>query len=166
MQNSLTSVIGWVTKMYYLEILRASEYTLSCWSRSLASTPVSRRVDVRQTAGRKTNCRKSQHDERHVIPNPLSGIRVRKRRWQSFKTWLLLSPIFRRVTLQDINSIIKCSSTIFFIKTFNLSAWNLMKWNQINRKSYYELSWIQNPGYQYFLVRDSFRIARYIGYIS
>jgi hypothetical protein len=55
-------VIGWVTKIYYLELLRASEGTLSRWSRlhlqSLAPTPVSRRVDVRrQAAGRKNNCR-------------------------------------------------------------------------------------------------------------
>jgi hypothetical protein len=52
-------VLGWVTKMYYLELLRASEG--SRWSRlhlqSLAPTPVSRRVDVRQAAGRKNNCR-------------------------------------------------------------------------------------------------------------
>jgi hypothetical protein len=27
------SVIGWVTKIYYLELLCASEGTLSCWSR-------------------------------------------------------------------------------------------------------------------------------------
>jgi hypothetical protein len=44
-------VIGWVTKIYYLELLRALEGTLSRWSRlhlqSLAPTPVSRRVDVR-----------------------------------------------------------------------------------------------------------------------
>jgi hypothetical protein len=54
-------VIGWVTKIYYLELLHASEGTLSRWSRlhlqSLAPTPVSRRVDVRQAAGRKNNCR-------------------------------------------------------------------------------------------------------------
>jgi hypothetical protein len=54
-------VIGWVTKIYYLELLRASEGTLSRWSRlhlqSLAPTPVTRRVDVRQAAGRKNNCR-------------------------------------------------------------------------------------------------------------
>jgi hypothetical protein len=44
----------WVTKIYYLELLRASEGTLSHWSRlnlqSLASAPVSRKVDVRQAA--------------------------------------------------------------------------------------------------------------------
>jgi hypothetical protein len=55
------SVIGWVTKIYYLELLRASEGTFSRWSRlylqSLAPTPISRRVDVRQAAGRKNSCR-------------------------------------------------------------------------------------------------------------
>jgi hypothetical protein len=54
-------VLGWVTKIYYLQLLRASEGTLSHWSRlqlqALAPTPVSRRVDVRQAAGRKNNCR-------------------------------------------------------------------------------------------------------------
>jgi hypothetical protein len=51
-QRSQWSYIGWVT---------ASEGTLSRWSRlhlqSLAPTPVSRRVDVRQAGGRKNNCR-------------------------------------------------------------------------------------------------------------
>jgi hypothetical protein len=46
---------------YYLEFLRASEGTLSRWSQlhlqSLAPTQVSRRVDIRQAAGRKNNCR-------------------------------------------------------------------------------------------------------------
>jgi hypothetical protein len=41
-QCSQRSVIGWVTKIYYLELLRASEGTLSRWSRmylqSLAPT--------------------------------------------------------------------------------------------------------------------------------
>jgi hypothetical protein len=32
-QHSQWSVIGWVTKNYYLELLRASESTLSRWSR-------------------------------------------------------------------------------------------------------------------------------------
>jgi hypothetical protein len=31
-ERSHRSVIGWVTKIYYLELLRASEDTLSCWS--------------------------------------------------------------------------------------------------------------------------------------
>jgi hypothetical protein len=39
-------VLGWVTKIYYLELLRASEGTLSRWSRlhlqSVAPNPVSR----------------------------------------------------------------------------------------------------------------------------
>jgi hypothetical protein len=30
-QRSQKSVIGWVTKIYYLELLRASEGTLSRW---------------------------------------------------------------------------------------------------------------------------------------
>jgi hypothetical protein len=43
-QRSQRSVIGWVTKIYYLELLRAFEGTLSRWSRlhlqSLVPTPV------------------------------------------------------------------------------------------------------------------------------
>jgi hypothetical protein len=54
-------VLGWVTKIYSLELLRAPEGTLSRSSRlhsqSLAPTPVSRSIDVRQAAGRKNNCR-------------------------------------------------------------------------------------------------------------
>jgi hypothetical protein len=61
LSTGLNGLLGWVTKIYYLELLRASEGTLSCWSRwhlqSLAPTPVSKRVDVRQAAGRKNNCR-------------------------------------------------------------------------------------------------------------
>jgi hypothetical protein len=60
-QLSQWSVIRWVTKIYDLDLLRASEGTLSRWYRlhlqSLAPTPVSRRVDVRQPAGRKHNYR-------------------------------------------------------------------------------------------------------------
>jgi hypothetical protein len=60
-QRSQWSVIGWVTKIYYLKLLRATEGTLSRWSRlhlqSLVPTPVSRKVDVRQPVGRKNNCR-------------------------------------------------------------------------------------------------------------
>jgi hypothetical protein len=45
----------------YLFLFSASEGTLSRWSRlhlqSLAPIAVSRRVDVRQAAGRKNNCR-------------------------------------------------------------------------------------------------------------
>jgi hypothetical protein len=50
-RRSQRSVIGWVTKVYYLELLRASVSTLSCWSQlplqSLAPASISRRVDVR-----------------------------------------------------------------------------------------------------------------------
>jgi hypothetical protein len=57
MLHSLYAPLGWVTKIYYFELLRALEGTLSRWSRlhlqSLASTPASRRVDVKQAAGRK-----------------------------------------------------------------------------------------------------------------
>jgi hypothetical protein len=61
---SQRSVIGWVTKIYFLELLRASDVkfvTLSCWSRlhlqSSAHTLVSRRLDVRQAPDCKNNCR-------------------------------------------------------------------------------------------------------------
>jgi hypothetical protein len=60
-QHVVIKIGRWMTKIYNLELLRASEGTLSRWSRlhlqSLAPTPVSRRVDVRQAAGRKNNCR-------------------------------------------------------------------------------------------------------------
>jgi hypothetical protein len=64
-----------------LSRVRTSEGMLSRWSRlhlqSLAPTPVSRRVDVRQAAGQKIIAESlSQHDEKHVVPTPLSGIRV------------------------------------------------------------------------------------------
>jgi hypothetical protein len=49
---TLAKVIGWVAKMYYLELRRASEGTLSLCFRlylqSFEHTPVSRRVDVSQ----------------------------------------------------------------------------------------------------------------------
>jgi hypothetical protein len=40
----------------------------------LAPTPVSRRVDVRQVV--KIIAESLSHDEKHVVPTPLSGIRV------------------------------------------------------------------------------------------
>jgi hypothetical protein len=66
-QCSHRPVIGWVTNIYYLELLRAKEGTLSRWSwlhlQSLTPHPVSMRVDVRQAAGCKNNCQiYSQHD--------------------------------------------------------------------------------------------------------
>jgi hypothetical protein len=82
-QRSQGSVIRWVTKIYYLELLRAAEGTLSRWSRmslqSLVLTPVSMRIDVRQAAGRKNNCRIfTHHEKKHVVPTLLSRIRVGK----------------------------------------------------------------------------------------
>jgi hypothetical protein len=54
LSSVLKGQLAWVTKIYYVE-LRASEGTLSRWSRvhlqSLAPTPVSRSVYVRQAAG-------------------------------------------------------------------------------------------------------------------
>jgi hypothetical protein len=48
--RSQRPAIGWVTKIYYIELLRASKGMLSRWSRlhlqSLTPTPVLRRVDV------------------------------------------------------------------------------------------------------------------------
>jgi hypothetical protein len=50
---------------------------VSCWSRlhlqSLAPAPVSKWLDVRQAAGRKIIAESlSQHDEKLVVPTPLS----------------------------------------------------------------------------------------------
>jgi hypothetical protein len=74
-QPSQRSVIAWVTKIYYLEFLRASEGTLSRRSRlhlqSLAPTPVSRRVNVRPVVVKIIAKSLSQQDEKHV-PTPLS----------------------------------------------------------------------------------------------
>jgi hypothetical protein len=42
-----------------------------------AATPISRRVAVRQAADRKIVAKSlSKHDEKHVVPTPLSAIRV------------------------------------------------------------------------------------------
>jgi hypothetical protein len=67
-QRSQWSGIGWETKIYYLELLRASEGTLSRWPRlhlqSLAPTPVSRKVDVGKRLVVKIIAESlSQHDE-------------------------------------------------------------------------------------------------------
>jgi hypothetical protein len=43
-------------------------------------TPVSRRVDVRQSDVKIVAESLSQHDEKHVVPTPLSGTRVEKRK--------------------------------------------------------------------------------------
>jgi hypothetical protein len=64
-----------LTKIYYLELLRALEGTLSRWSRlhlqSLTPPPVSKKIDVKQAAGRKNNCRiYSQHDYKNMLYRP------------------------------------------------------------------------------------------------
>jgi hypothetical protein len=78
-----TGLNGQVTKIYYLEFLRASEGTLSRWSRlhlqSLAKFKFQFQGGL--TAGRRPVVKiiaksLSQHDEKHVVPTPLSGIRV------------------------------------------------------------------------------------------
>jgi hypothetical protein len=55
---SNAQIIEWVTKIYYLELLRASEDMLSRWPHLQSLTPptVSRRINVRQAAGCKTSC--------------------------------------------------------------------------------------------------------------
>jgi hypothetical protein len=46
---------------------------------AFASTPDSRRVDIRQAAGGKIIAESiSQYDEKHVVPTLLSGIKGRK----------------------------------------------------------------------------------------
>jgi hypothetical protein len=60
-QRSQRPAIRWVIKIYYLELLRVLEGALSRWSRlhlqTFVPTSVLKRVDVRQAAGRKNNCR-------------------------------------------------------------------------------------------------------------
>jgi hypothetical protein len=85
--RSQWSVMGWVTKMYYLKLFLASEGTLNPWSRlhlqssagadaaGGVGTPVSRRVDVRQAAGCKNNCRiLSQNDEKMYQPHSVDNL--------------------------------------------------------------------------------------------
>jgi hypothetical protein len=60
-QRLQRQVIRWVNRIYYLELLRASEGMLSRWYRlhlqSFVPIPVLRRVDFCQAAGRKNNRR-------------------------------------------------------------------------------------------------------------
>jgi hypothetical protein len=81
LSNVGQSLDGW-QKIYYFELLRASEGTLSRWSRlhlqSLAPTPG-------LTSGRRPVVKiiaesLSLHDEKQVVPTPLSGIRVGERK--------------------------------------------------------------------------------------
>jgi hypothetical protein len=91
--RSQWSVIRWVTK----KLLRASEGTLSRWSRfhlqSLAPTPFQEGL----TSGRRPVVKiiaksVSQHDKKYVVPTSLSGIRVgrRKRRRSKREVRILL----------------------------------------------------------------------------
>jgi hypothetical protein len=79
MQRSQWSVIGWLTKIYCLELLRASEDTLSCWSRLHLQSLVFQ-FQGGLTSGRpvvKTIAESlSQHDEKHVALTPLGGISI------------------------------------------------------------------------------------------
>jgi hypothetical protein len=84
-----------VTKIYYLELRRASEGTLSRWSRlylqSLAPTPVSRRVDVKQAAGQKIIAESlSQHDDKHIVPTLLMdmGREKKNKKFQTKTIWV------------------------------------------------------------------------------
>jgi hypothetical protein len=85
-QRTQWSVIGWVKKMYNLELLRSSEGTLSRWSQlhlqSFVHTPVSRRVDVRQAVASKKTIAESlsQHDENMLYRPYLVGQRKKKDR--------------------------------------------------------------------------------------
>jgi hypothetical protein len=78
-------VLRWVTKIYYLEILRASEGTLSRWSRLHLQSLAPLQFQGGLTSGRRPVVKiiaksLSQHDEKHVVTTPLSGIRVGRRR--------------------------------------------------------------------------------------
>jgi hypothetical protein len=83
-QTNQRLVIGWMIKIYYLELLRASEGTLSRWSR-LHLQSLALQFQGGLTLGRRPVVKiiaesLSQHDEKHVVPTSLSGIRVGKRR--------------------------------------------------------------------------------------
>jgi hypothetical protein len=54
---------------------------------SLSSTPVSRRVGVRQPVIKINAESLSQHDEKHVVPTPLSGIRGKKKKKCDLHGW-------------------------------------------------------------------------------
>jgi hypothetical protein len=83
-QRSQRPVLGWVTKIFYLEVLRASEVTLSRWSRLHLQSLVLQ-FQGGLTSGRRSVVKiiaesLSQHNEKHVVSTPLSGIRVGGRR--------------------------------------------------------------------------------------
>jgi hypothetical protein len=77
--RSQRPVLGWVTKIYYLELLRALEGTLSRWSRLHLQSLAQFQGGL--TSGRRPVVKiiaesLSQHDEKHVVPTSLNGIRV------------------------------------------------------------------------------------------
>jgi hypothetical protein len=130
------SLDGW-PKIYYLELLRASEGF--CWSRlylqSLASTPVSRRVDVRQAAGRKNKCRIFITTWlKHVVPSPLSGIRVGTRRFSSITHHLYAHSFYSHVIFNTVHAFFLV--TVFaqhaqtnLVYYFNLNLLLTFSWN-------------------------------------
>jgi hypothetical protein len=70
-------VMGWVTKIYYLEFLRALEGTLSRWSRLYLQSLYQLQFQGELTSGRRPVVKiiakyLSQHDKKHVVPTPLS----------------------------------------------------------------------------------------------
>jgi hypothetical protein len=75
------SVIGWVTKIYYLELFRAeARYDKPLGPAASAvvnNHSILKKGHVRQAADRKNNSL-SQLDEKYVILTPLSGIRIGK----------------------------------------------------------------------------------------
>jgi hypothetical protein len=62
-QRSQRPVIGWVTKIYYLELLRASEGTLSNWSRLHLQSFVPEAKYLRRPIVKTIAESLSQHDE-------------------------------------------------------------------------------------------------------
>jgi hypothetical protein len=119
-------VIGWVTKINYLELLRASAGTLSRWSRlhlqSLAPTSVSWRVDVRRPVVKINAESLSQHDEKHVVPTLLSGIRVGGRAF--VRTFVTFDMTLTRFHFSE-----RLSSLLFYSVSWNNNFMEkLRKW--------------------------------------
>jgi hypothetical protein len=84
-QRSQWSVIGWVTKIYYIELLRTSEGTLT---RCICSHWHPLQFQGESTSGNRMVVKiiaksLSQHDKKFVVPTSLSGIRVGKRKSES-----------------------------------------------------------------------------------
>jgi hypothetical protein len=76
-QHSQRPVIGWVTKIYNLELLRASECPLSRSPSCICSRYHPLQFQGGLTSGRRPVVKiiaesLTQHDETHVVPTPLS----------------------------------------------------------------------------------------------